>query len=80
MLRLNGPQSNGRRYDASLHPATHGIRVNLALMEMISLKIMMRKTIWDLWELLLFETPEGCPWAVNNYHSGERHGLEKKNI
>ena len=77
MLRLNGPQSNGRRY-ASLHPATHGIRVNSAIMEMISLKIMMRKTIWDLWELLLFETPEGCPWAVNNYHSGERHGLEKK--
>ena len=37
MLRLNGPQSNGRRY-ASLRPATHGIRVNSALMEMISLE------------------------------------------
>ena len=48
ILRLNGPQSNGRRY-ASLHPATHGIRVNLALMEMISLRIMMRKTIFFCW-------------------------------
>ena len=64
MLRLNGPQSNGRRY-ASLRPATHGIRVNSALMEMISLSFGCANHLRDVHGLS----------AIN--HSGERHGLER---
>lgn len=84
MLRLNGPQSNGRRY-ASLHPATHGIRVNSALMEMISLRIMMRKTIFLLLTMAngIFGS-YGCANHLRDVHglsainhSDERHGLER---
>ena len=86
MLRLNGPQSNGRRY-ASLRPATHGIRVNSALMEMISLRILMRKTIFLLLTMAngIFGS-FGCANHLRDVHglsainhSGERHGLERKN-